>query len=66
MGNRSPAPRPADSPYVLDASDHGRERLERIQHLWDELKAAPRDSLTYEALMQRIRREADAFRQSLD
>ena len=66
MADRSLAPRPADSPYVLDARDEGRERLERIQRLWDELKTAPRYSLNYEALMQRIRREADAFRQRLD
>ena len=46
--------------------DEGRERLERIQGLWDELRAAPRYSPKYEALMQRIRREADAFRQRLD
>jgi hypothetical protein len=49
-----------------DPHDEGRERLERIQVLWDELRAAPRYSPKYEGLMQRIRREADAFRQRLD
>jgi len=49
-----------------DPHDEGRERLERIQGLWDELRTAPRYSPKYEALMQRIRREADAFRQRLD
>ena len=49
-----------------DPHDEGRERLERIQALWDELRAAPRYSQKYEVLMQRIRREADAFRQRLD
>ena len=49
-----------------DPHDEGRERLERIRVLWDELRVAPRYSPKYEALMQRIRREADAFRQRLD
>jgi hypothetical protein len=49
-----------------DPHDEGRERLKRIQILWDELRAAPRYSPKHEALMQRIRQEADAFRQRLD
>jgi hypothetical protein len=49
-----------------DPRDEDPGRLQRIQALWDELRAAPRYSQKYEALMQRIRREADAFRQRLD
>jgi hypothetical protein len=68
MGDRSPAPSPVNSPRVTsepDAHNEGRERLERIRRWWEELKAAPKYSPKYEALMQRIRGEADAFRQTL-
>jgi hypothetical protein len=36
-------------------------RLERIQHLWIELRASKRHSREYEELSARIRQEADAF-----
>jgi hypothetical protein len=48
-----------------DANDAGRRHLVRIQRLWNELKAARKDRLKYEALIERVRREADAFRQRL-
>ena len=40
-----------------------RHRLARIQCLWVELQAARKDPVKYEAIAERIRREADAFRQ---
>ena len=43
-------------------SEEARQRLARIQRLWDELKAARHDPEKYYALIERIRREADAFR----
>jgi hypothetical protein len=43
--------------------DDGHQRLALIQHLWDELQAARKDRAKYEAIAERIRREADAFRQ---
>ena len=36
-----------------------------IQRLWIELQAARKDPVKYEALAERIRREADAFLQTL-
>jgi len=51
-----------DSPKPADNS----ERLALIQRLWLELRAIPVRSKRYEALMDRIRRETDAFRASLD
>jgi hypothetical protein len=42
------------------------QRLALIQRLWLELKAARKDPTKYNALMDRIRRETDAFRQTLD
>ena len=43
-------------------SEEARQRLALIQRLWDELKAARHDPEKYYALIERIRREADAFR----
>jgi hypothetical protein len=40
--------------------------LATIQRLWDELKAVRHDPEKYYALMERIRREADAFRKLVD
>ena len=52
----------APSPAV----DDGRHRLTRIRLLWRELQAARKDSVKYDALVERIRREADAFLKALD
>jgi hypothetical protein len=46
--------------------DDGRERLTLIQRLWSELQAARKDPAKYEALVERIRREADAFLHARD
>ena len=43
-----------------------RERLALIQRLWLELRTTPAGSKKYEALMNRIRQETDAFRESLN
>lgn len=51
----------ATSPAVNNAHEH----LARIQRLWIELQAARKDPVKYNALVERIRREADAFLQSL-
>jgi hypothetical protein len=59
---------PVDSTRVPNDPDihkEGRERLERIRRWWEELKTERKYSQKYETLMQRIRREADAFRQTL-
>jgi hypothetical protein len=40
--------------------------LATIQRLWDELKAVRHDPEKYYALIERIRREADAFREMFD
>jgi hypothetical protein len=40
--------------------------LATIQRLWDELKAVRHDPEKYYALIERIRREADAFRKLVD
>jgi hypothetical protein len=53
-------PRLANSP----ALDDGRQRLTLIQRLWIELQASRKDPVKYEALAERIRREADAFLQT--
>ena len=47
-------------------SEEGRQRLATILRLWDELKAVRHDPEKYYALIERIRREADAFRKMLD
>ena len=47
------------------ASDDGRQRLILIQRLWTELQASRKDPVKYEALVDRIRREADGFLQTL-
>ena len=47
-------------------SEEARQRLALIQRLWDELKAARHDPEKYYALIERIRREADAFRKLID
>ena len=44
------------------AADDGGQCLKRLQLLWTELQAARKDPMKYEALVERIRREADAFR----
>jgi hypothetical protein len=44
-------------------SEEARQRLATIQRLWDELKAVRHDPEKYYALIERIRREADAFRE---
>ena len=44
-------------------SEEARQRLATIQRLWDELKAERHDPEKYYALIERIRREADAFRE---
>nr|AHN97841.1 hypothetical protein [uncultured bacterium lac121] len=36
-----------------------------IQRLWTELQAARKDPVKYQALAERIRREADAFLETL-
>ena len=51
----------ANSPALDDA----RRRLALIQSLWDDLQAARNDAAKYEALAQRLRQEADAFRHAL-
>ena len=51
-------------PEPTDASS--RQRLARIQRLWDELHVARKDSPEYQALIDRIRQETDAFRRALD
>ena len=51
-----------DSPNPTD----NRERLALIQRLWLELRDTPRGSKKHEAMMDRIRRETDAFRATLD
>ncbi len=38
--------------------------LARIQCLWVELQAARKDPVRYEAIAERIRREADSFRKT--
>jgi hypothetical protein len=43
-----------------------RERLALIQRLWRELRTTPVGSKKYDALMNRIRQETDAFRESLN
>jgi hypothetical protein len=50
------APEPVDN----------RERLALIQRLWLELRDSPPGTKKHEALMDRIRRETDAFRATLD
>jgi len=40
--------------------------LATIQRLWDELKTVRHDPEKYYALIERIRREADAFRKLVD
>lgn len=40
-------------------------RLERLKKLCGELESAQHDNLKYRQLMERIRTEADAFRQIL-
>jgi len=45
--------------------DEGRQRLILIQRLWTELQAARKDPVKYEALVEHIRHEADAFLQAL-
>ena len=40
-------------------------RLERIKKLCDELEEAQHDNRQYRQLIERIREEADAFRQTL-
>jgi len=47
------------------AVDSAHQHLARIQRLWIELQAARKDPVKYEALAERIRREADAFLQTL-
>ena len=47
-------------------SEEARQRLATIQRLWDELKAVRHDPEKYYALMERIRREADAFRKMFE
>jgi hypothetical protein len=49
----------------MPALDDGRQRLTLIQHLWTELQAARKDPVKYQALVERIRREADAFLQTI-
>ena len=44
------------------AAGEDRHRLARIQCLWVELQAARKDPVKYEAIAERIRREADTFR----
>jgi hypothetical protein len=51
-----------DSPPPADND----QRLALIQRLWSELVATRKGSARYEALMKRIRKETDAFRQKLD
>ncbi len=59
-----------DQPVALTVADlarpraveEDRHRLARIQCLWVELQAARKDPVKYEAVAERIRREADAFR----
>jgi hypothetical protein len=48
------------------ARDNGHQRLARVQRLWDALRAARRDLAKYEAIAERLRREADVFRQMSD
>jgi len=43
-----------------------RERLALIQRLWLELRTTPAGSKNYAPLMNRIRQETDAFRESLN
>jgi hypothetical protein len=45
------------------AVEEDRQWLARIQCLWVELQAARKDPVKYEAIAERLRREADAFRQ---
>jgi hypothetical protein len=47
-------------------SEEARQCLATIQRLWDELKAVRHDHEKYYALIERIRREADAFRKLFD
>ena len=47
------------------ASDDGGDRLTLIQRLWTELQASRKDPVKYQALVDRIRREADGFLQTL-
>jgi hypothetical protein len=47
-----------------DPADN-RERLTLIQVLWLELKTTPKDFKKYQALIDRIRRETDLFRDAL-
>jgi hypothetical protein len=51
-----------NDPVFDDAS----QRLALIQRLWNDLQAARNDTKRYEALAERLRREAYAFRQTLD
>ena len=44
-----------NSPALHDA------RLTLIQSLWNDLQAARKDAVKYEAIAHRLRREADAF-----
>jgi hypothetical protein len=43
-----------------------RERLALIQRLWLELRTTPPSSKKYHALMNRIRKETDTFRETLN
>jgi hypothetical protein len=47
-------------------SEEARQRLALIQRLWLELRTTPAGSKKYDALMNRIRQETDAFRESLN
>jgi hypothetical protein len=51
---------------VDDPALAGRQRLALIQRLWCELQAARKDLAKYEAIAERIRREADVFLQTLE
>ena len=59
----------AHTPPCVPNSPDGedvRRRLALIQRLWDELQATHKNTPKYHALIEQIRREADAFRQALD
>jgi hypothetical protein len=50
----------ADKPVL----DERRQRLILIQRLWIHLQASRKDPVKYQALVERIRQEADAFLQT--
>jgi hypothetical protein len=65
----SPPKKPSTSVTKTDAPTHGNDvetRLAQIRALWVQLTQANERTEEYRALVQQIRKEADAFRKLVD